>query len=118
MIVARVPALIRASLFSQFSVDALSCLVEQRPEEVVAGRKRIVRSRNVDEYFRIGSVVVEGHYQFGGMVSQKVLGSVHVVGVLLVESRPPLPVIISAVGHNITPGQVSDEMVPADALPG
>lgn len=91
------PMFFFTSYFIQFGIDTLCRLVKQRSEEVVAGGKRTVRSRNVDEYFRVGGVVVECHYQLGGVVGQKVLRGVHVMSVLLVERGASLRIIPSVV---------------------
>ena len=81
------------SYFIQSGIDTLCRPVKQRSEEGVAGGKRTVRSRNVGEYFRVGGTVLECHYQFGGVVGQKVLCGVHVVRVPLADTRMSLPVI-------------------------
>ena len=85
--------------FGQFVLDALRCLVKQRPEVVVAGRKCAIRSCKVDEHIRINGVVVEGYYQLCGVISQEVLGSVQVVAVLETDQGPALAVIMSVSTH-------------------
>ena len=84
-----------ASQFGQLGTDALRRPVKQRPEVVFAGRESAIRSRNVNEHIRVNRVVVEGNYQLGGMVGQKVLGDIHVVAVSQADDRMSLTVILS-----------------------
>ena len=63
-------------------------------------------------------MVVEGYYQFGGMVGKEMLGSVQVVAVLETDARSSLTVINSVlIQHANLLDYVSDEIVPTDASP-
>ena len=92
--------------------------MKQQPDVVVAGRESAIRSHDVDEHIRINRVVVEGHYQLGGMVCQEVLGNVDVVAVSQTDDRTSLTVILSVVichGRYFGTGRYGN--VPAGASP-
>lgn len=61
-------------------------------------------------------MVVEGYYQFIGVVGQEVLSCIQVVAVLEIDGRPSLAVINSVFSHHVNLLQkISDEFVPTDA---
>lgn len=91
---------ILAFQLGQLGFDTGRCLVKQRPEVVVTSREDAVRSRDIDEHFRVNSVMIESDYHLGGVVSQKMLGGVQVIAVLETDKGPAQAVIVSVFTHH------------------